>query len=629
MIQRTTLLASSLAIGAILAFATALPGQQPAPDGHPGSAVYQARCAACHAGADPRAPALETLRTMTAPDLHHALTEGVMAVQGAELSAQERAAVVDYLAAMAEDSWVAGMMCPADQRRVDPHRPAAMARVGVDLTATRSLTAEQAGLSRGDMENLEVAWALAIPGVSGLRAAPVVVGSTVYYSTGAAGELLALDAETGCARWSYDSPTPLRSSLALAELGGTGRMALYFGDARGQVHALDAATGEALWVVNAQADPGVGNITGSVVVHDGKVIVPISASGVSAAANPRHECCAGRGAVTVLDAATGERLWVYFTMEEARYTGAVSSEGVPLRGPSGAPIWATPSVDPDRGVVYVASGQNTSLPATSTSNAIIALDLETGHELWVFQGIADDVWNMACTTSAARPSGPNCPSEEHSILKDWDFGGSPVLAQGADGREYLLAGQKSGHLWALDPDSGEVLWEQRVGDGSPLGGNHWGIAVDGQRVFMPINDPYFDLPDYEPVPGMYAFDVVSGESLWQHRVTSDCAGERNERVPQCSSRYGLSATPLVVDGAVVSASIDGRIFIFDGEDGRVLFEFDSARPFPGLNGIEGTGGSIDSHSIAAGAGMILIGSGYGSFSQPAGNVLLAFRPRAD
>jgi polyvinyl alcohol dehydrogenase (cytochrome) len=157
--------------------------------------------------------------------------------------------------------------------------------------------------------------------------------------------VLALDTETGCVKWVYDSPTPLRSGISIEDLGG--RQTLYFGDARGQVHAVDARTGAPVWVANARVDEGSGNITGAVVVHDGKVIVPLSASGVSAGANPEFECCVGRGAVTALDAATGERIWSYVTMEEARYTGGVTSVGTRLRGPSGAPIWSTPTIDAD------------------------------------------------------------------------------------------------------------------------------------------------------------------------------------------------------------------------------------------------------------------------------------------
>ena len=617
-----SLLSAALVIGGSSAFVVSGASAQ-ADDSHPGSAVYQQNCAICHGGGNARAPRISILQAMNADDIRYALSEGLMVEQGSALSAQDRAAVIEYLAAaeVTHDAWIAEIMCTVDRRRVDLSGPVAMRTAGVEITAPRMISAEAAGLSKGDMEDLELAWALAFPGVTRLRAAPVIVGSTVFYSAVNTRKLLALDAETGCIKWVYDSPTPLRSSVSIAELGDTGRQTLFFGDARGQVHAVDAQTGAPVWVVSGRAREGSGNISGSVVVHDGKVIVPISASGVGAGANPSFECCVGHGAVTALDAATGERLWSYETMEDAQYTGKVSSAGVALRGPSGAPIWSTPSIDAARGRVYVTTGENTSLPATATSDAIIALDLETGEELWVFQATPNDVWNMAC----GRRNGPNCPSAEESIRRDWDFGGSAILVELPDGRELLLAGQKSGHLWALDPEDGNVVWAQRRGRGGALGGNHWGIAIDGERVFLTISDP----GGGDRQPGIYTFDIATGTPLWEHRLSPDCSGDRRERVPGCNNRYGLSATPLVVDGAVVTAGLDGRLHIFDGVDGRVLFQFDTARPYETINGIEGAGGSVDSHSISAGAGMIFIGSGYGSFSQPPGNVLLGFRPRGN
>jgi polyvinyl alcohol dehydrogenase (cytochrome) len=290
-----------------------------------------------------------------------------------------------------------------------------------------------------------------------------------------------------------------------------------------------------------------------------------------------------------------------------------------LRGPSGAPIWSTPTIDAERGRVYVTTGENTSLPATRTSDAVIALDLESGRQLWVFQGTPRDVWHMGCGRGS-----PNCPSPDESILQDWDFGGSAILAPLPDGRDLLLVGQKSGHLWALDPDDGQLVWAHRRGRGGALGGNHWGIARDGERVFLTISDPGRGA---DRVPGIYAFDIATGVPAWEHRLQPDCPDGRRARLPQCDARYGLSATPLVVDGAVVTGGLDGRLHIFDARTGDVLFRFDTARPFETINGVEGTGGSIDAHSIAAGAGMLFVGSGYGSFSQAPGNVLLAFRPR--
>lgn len=70
----------------------------------------------------------------------------------------------------------------------------------------------------------------------------------------------------------------------------------------------------------------------------------------------------------------------------------------------------------------------------------------------------------------------------------------------------------------------------------------------------------------------------------------------------------------------------GVCLFFNSDTGEQLFQFDTAKDFETVNGVEGYGGSIDSHSISAGSGMLFVGSGYGSFSQVAGNVLLAFKP---
>lgn len=607
--RRTSTLTAALGLAAALAV--------PASAQHPGEAVYREECASCHDGGEERAPRLAILQAMSAEDLRYALTEGRMARQGGALTSDQRARVVEYLAAppVEHEAWIARIRCAPARRTVDTSAPAGMRMLGIDLQSTRRISAEAAGLTTDELADLEVAWAIAFPGVTGLRASPAVLGSTVFYSAVNTAKVLALDAETGCVKWVYDSPTPLRSGITLAELDE--RQTLYFGDARGQVHAVDAALGVPVWVATARVDERSGNITGAVTVHGGKVIVPQSASGVTAGANPSYECCEGRGAVSALDARTGEKLWEWVTMEEARYTGEVSPSGVRLRGPSGAPIWSTPTVDVERGRIYVTTGENTSLPATRTSDAIVALDLETGAQLWLFQATPRDVWHMGCGR------GINCPDSSQSILRDWDFGGSAILASLPDGSDVLLAGQKSGHLWAVDPDDGHVVWAQRRGTGSALGGNHWGIAADAERVFLTISDPLS--PD--PVPGVYAFDIATGAPLWEHRVVPDCDDGRAERVPRCRRLHGLSATPLVVDGAVVAGGLDGRVHVLDAATGEALAVYDTARPFETINGIEGKGGSIDAHSIGAGAGLLLIGSGYGTFSQVPGNVLLALKPR--
>jgi len=512
--------------------------------------------------------------------------------------------------------WVAATMCAADNRAVDLEQALSFSFTGSDGNNPRHLDATQAGLTTGDLSKLELAWAVAFPETSSLRAAPVIVGSTIFYSATDAGRVFALDTNSGCAKWVYDANTRLRSSMAYGVIDGLAT--LVFGDLRGMIHSINAENGKAIWVESGQASNNQAMITGTPVIHEESIIVPLSGSGVVAAGNPSFECCENHGAVTALNVRTGEKLWEYHTMPAAEYTGMVSSTGVRQRGPSGAPIWTTPTVDAERGQVYVTTGENTSHPTTNTSDSIIALNLETGEANWVFQALEHDMWNFSCSAG-----GPNCIILDNTNSVDYDFGGPAILVK-SDDRELLIAGQKSGDLWALDPDTGALVWNQRVGEGTALGGNHWGIATDSERAFMTINDPGTMSENIRP--GIYTYFVGTGEPSWSYEVQPDCGDERSERIRRCESLYGFSATPLSVDGAVITGGLDGRLFIFNSETGEELFQFDTVKDFETVNGVEGYGGSIDSHSIAAGSGMVFVGSGYGSFRQVAGNVLLAFKP---
>ncbi len=596
-----------------------------AENAHPGAVVFQQNCSSCHlpaalATTDQAAPALEYLQTLPAATLEFALNEGVMYGQASVLSNAQKAAVVDFLAIPEDDSWLADTLCAPDNRHVDLQQPVWLSGVGVDSYGSRNMSSENAGLQTSDFKNLELAWALAFPNESMLRSSPVMVGSTLFYAATGVRKVMAIDANLGCAKWVFDSPTRLRSSLAYGQLGDAGPYALIYGDAEGHVYAIDAASGVQLWTTDVRIHGYGVRLTGGMVLHGDRVLVPVSASGVQQGATPTFECCIGHGELIALDAVTGAIEWVYHTMPEAEYTGELNSIGVRLRGPSGAPIWSTPTVDAKRGVVYVTTGENTSHPATDTSDAVIAIDLETGEQLWVFQGLWNDVWNIACGPITA---GPNCPNQAPSTLADKDFGGSAVLVEKAEG-DILLAGQKTGDLWALNPDSGALLWNQRIGQGSTLGGNHWGIATDGERVFLPINDPGVARGTYVPQPGMYSFFVATGEPSWSHRAAVKC-DDRSPRLLACDTRYGHSVMPLLVDGALISAGMDGRLFVFDKESGDILFEYDTVRDFTTTNGVPGIGGAIDSHSIAAGGGMLFVNSGYGRFGGTPGNVLLAFR----
>ena len=525
--------------------------------------------------------------------------------------------------------WIAPLRCDADRAAVDLAGRRVITGAGVDLSNSRRMTAAQAGLTGAQLSDMEVAWTLAFPQNTNMRVTPVIVGHTLFYTAPQPGVLVALDTRTGCVKWAQKSAAPFRASPAYGMAGR--RPALFVPDAQGQVRAVDPATGETIWSVDPRTDKST-PITGGLVVAGDKLIVPISSSGVFTAVDARYACCKTHGSIAALDTATGKLLWTAQTMEDAKPLGRKNSAGLEMMGPSGAPIWNTPAVDLKRGVVYTGTGENTSPPNTKTSDAIMALDINTGAMRWSFQALARDIWNMSC--HGGKSDGPNCffNASDESVLKDYDFGAGPIIAQGANGRQVILAGQKSGHVWALDPaKGGAVLWSKRFGEGTALGGVHWGMASDGKRVFAPISDPGPVGPASKSVPGLHALDIATGAVLWSWSAAPDCdGGGRGAKISGCALHSGLSAAPMVVDTALVTGSLDGKVRVFDTATGKVLWSYDTVRDYPARTpgGVPGRGGSIDAQSIAAGDGMLFVGSGYGMFNQQGGNVLIAFKPKA-
>ncbi len=614
---------------------------------HPGKAVYDQWCASCHDdGGQSGAPSFEALRTLPRPTVKYALELGYMKIQAKDVPKDELAQLISWLPKDegSVDSWINAARCPVKVREVKlgDDQKRVSTTFGVTGDANRAQTAEDTGLSYDQMKDLEVAWVAAFPQTPTMRSQPVVVGDTIFIAATDAGRLYALDTNSGCVKWHYVSDMTLRSSLTFAEATDKSPAAIIMGDAAGFVHAVDARTGRKLWQSEARLND-LNRITGAPVVHDGKVFTPVSAIEVNYAGQDDYECCKGQGAIITFDLATGKKLWTGTTMEPAQPV-RLGRTGTQQWGPSGAIIWSTPTIDPKRNVIYAGTGENTSWPATDTSDAIIAYDMDTGEKRWVFQATKADIWNYACGRRSA-----NCdwPGEYHS--PDHDFGATSMLVKRSDGSELVIAGQKSGVVWALNPDNGQLVWSNKVGRGSANGGVHWGMAYDGARVFVPNNDPNRPgAPGENPAwgPGIHALNVMSGEIEWSYKNTlADCGLEapvakaytppaewKIQRVsapilpppprvtpapvvprppagavvapagappaaaagaaPAAASapaapparpqvcRLGMSPAPLLVDGALVTGTTQGMLRIFDGKTGDVLFEYMTNRDFP-------------------------------------------------
>lgn len=615
---RSLLLASAL----LPIFALAQTPVVTAPVNAAGQTIYDTVCATCHNMPElTKSPPLDTLKRMGPRAVSHALTNGKMKLQAANLTPEQIDDVVTYLSATADidNSWIAANTCQADRMDVDTGTPT-IGQWGFDPRNHRRLSAEQAGLTTAQMGKLELAWVMAFPQTANMRAQPVIVGNTMYLSIVDSGQLFALDIDGSapCVKFVYEHDVPLRTALGYHTLSD-GRNVLLFADAAAHVLMMDAITAEVLWTATVKVT-SVSNVTAMPVLFEDKVFVPISSGELNMGAAPAYECCTSHGAVVALNAANGEQLWVYHTMEDAQPT-TVSRVGTQQYGPSGAPIWTAAAVDAERRLIYVGTGENTSAPATDTSDAILAIRMDDGSLAWKFQATPNDIFLTGCMN---EPDGPNCPPAD-SINKDWDFGAGLMLGNKSDGSDLVLAGQKNGVVWALNPDNGELVWNTKVGPGGAMGGIHWGMAFDGERRLF-VGNNQSSGPTADGVePGLHALDVDTGNILWSYLPQPDCSGERRTHLPGCDRNWGMSAATLLVDGAVVQGSNDGFIRAFDAQRGEPLFTFDTARPFTTVNGVEGKGGAIDNASVVAANGMLFVQSGYGLMGIP-GNLLLAFKP---
>ena len=602
---------------------------------HPGQAVYRANCAACHDNPEQtRSPAKSTLGSMSYQVLSFALTKGKMQAQAAALSEADRGNLINYLTGRSTatlDAWSKPMMCGASRVPVDLKPTPSISTFGFDARNTRTLTARQAGLTTAQLSKLNLAWAIAFPDATMIRAQPAVVGNTLFLPVAEASAMYAFDVSDRakpCIKWIYNSPggAPLRSSPGFGVIAD-GRSVLAFSGLDSTVHVVDAATGKPIWTKNVAAY-SYSLTTGTPRVLKDRIIVPVSQFEIMQAADNAVTCCTNHGFVLSLDPKTGDQQWRYDTMPDAQPIRD-RGDGKMLYGPSGAPIWNSPVVDEARGLVFFGTGEANSPPAHHNTNALIAIRLSDGKEVWSHQATANDIFNAGCGPKP-RPNQFNCVSD--TVYRDVDFGASLIRGKLKDGREMVFAGQKSGTVWAMHPDTGKVIWRRDIGTGAPNGGIHWGIAYKDDTVFVPVAQIGRPLPGGEPIDpglqrGMYAVDARTGAIKWHYTVMPDCANGRDKKAPRCDRNYGFSGAPTIVDGAIIQGSLDGRLFALDLKTGREIWTFDTLRDYATLNGVPGKGGSIDAASIVAVNGLLLSGSGYGMFGQAPGNVLLAFKPK--
>jgi polyvinyl alcohol dehydrogenase (cytochrome) len=493
---------------------------------------------------------------------------------------------------------------------------------GVDNTRYQPEPAIRAA----DVSRLALKWAFGYPGASSVSGQPTIVDGRVF--VGGAGRLYALDAKSGCTYWRYDTDAHAFSAIVIAELGvprqiakpkprkskrGRGRIdahldvlkppsAAFFGDDKGTVYALDAERGTLLWKTQLESQP-TARILGAPVVYQDHLYVTVGSSEPGAARDAAFSCCTFRGSVASLDIATGRVAWkTYLVAEEPR--PIASAAGVQQFGPAGIAVAGAPTLDTARGLVYVATGDSFNPPLQPSADAVVALDLHDGQVRWSKQ-----------LRQAASESGP-----AEGLARDGsarDFTASPILRTLTSGRQILLAGQRSGIVYGLDPErSGEVLWQINGAENKVSEGIETGMAADHHDVYAALSG--FGAEPPNQTGSLVAIDMKTGAKRWQRPAPPVACSWTSASV--CA--HGEAQAVTVIPGAAFSGSMDGHLRAYSTIDGKILWDYDTAKDFVTVNRVKAGGGSLDQGGATIVNGVVYLNSG--SERGSPGNVLLAF-----
>jgi polyvinyl alcohol dehydrogenase (cytochrome) len=584
--------------------------QQPAAATSPeGAELYKQKCAVCHDAPQDRVPPLFLIRRRSAEDVIMTLTSGSMKQQASGLSADQIRALAIHLTGKQPgppiDPNLGTNRCAGVTPPINLKAPK-WNGWGFDLDNSRFQP--NPGIKAEDVPKLKVKWAWAHPGPMA-TGQPTIIGDRLYLTI-EAGMIVCLNAQTGCAYWMMQPGAAVRAAVSVGLLpgGSKAKYAVYFGDEKSNIQALDAETGKLLWKTKVE-DHFLSRITGAPVLYRNRIYVPVSSFEETAGRDAKYECCTFRGSLLALDAYTGKILWKSFTVQDPPKPFKKNSAGTQMYGPAGGAIWSAPTLDLKRKLIYVGTGNSYTDIDSGHTDAIIAFEMETGKIKWVNQVTPKDNFLVACR----QPGVGNCPEKGGP---DHDFGSSPVLRTLSNGKQILLAGQKSGVMWALDPDNnGKVLWQVKVGNGGALGGIEWGFAADAENVYIPVADP----GGAARKPGLTALKIATGEHLWHVPAPK---AQCSWGTTRCNNSQSAAAT--VIPGVVFSGASDGRLRAYSTKDGAIIWEVDTAAPINTVNAGMAKGGTLDGGGPTVANGVLYTNSGYGRLIGYPGNLLLAF-----
>jgi alcohol dehydrogenase (cytochrome c) len=295
-------------------------------------------------------------------------------------------------------------------------------------------------INRGNVKQLKAAWRTHLEGSGATttysgQGQPIVHEGVIYMSTGAS-DVFAVSVETGAILWRYTAnidADKVRPCCGWANRGvALGNGKVFVARLDSQVVALDQRNGKLLWSTQAE-DPVQGfTITAAPLYYDGLVIVGF-AGGEAAI----------RGRISAFNAETGARVWTFFTIpgpgEKGHDTWPADNDAWKY---GGAPIWNTPAVDPELGLMYFTTG-NAAPDYNGSGRAgdnlftvsMLALEVKTGKYRWHFQQVHHDIWDY--------------DSPNPVVLFDAPYAGKM--------RKGIAEVSKTGWVYILDRETGKPL----------------------------------------------------------------------------------------------------------------------------------------------------------------------------
>jgi alcohol dehydrogenase (cytochrome c) len=295
-------------------------------------------------------------------------------------------------------------------------------------------------INRETVEGLGAVWRVRLEG-SGVgqkysgEAQPIVHDGVVYVVTGA-DDVFAIGVDSGRILWRYTAKLdPDISTVCCGWTSrgvGLGEGKVFVGQLDGKLVALDQRTGEPVWSVQAARWQEGYTITSAPLYYGGLVITGFAGGerGI-------------RGRVSAFSADDGAPAWVFYTIPGPGEFGHDTWPGdndVWMHG--GAPVWQTPAVDPELGLLYVSTGNpgpdfNGAVRAGDNlfSVSILAIDVDTGEYRWHFQQVHHDLWDY--------------DSPSPVVLFDVEIDGVE--------RKAIAEASKTGWVYILDRTNGEPL----------------------------------------------------------------------------------------------------------------------------------------------------------------------------